>query len=182
MSKNLTQLYFDWLYGEVSDLMIHQYRELLYFLFNMPFYAKHPMDENRADDGINLRYLFGNLRAYPDYIIANELDTTPCSVLEMMVALAKRMETIAENPSEGNRTSKWFIFMLSNLGLSKMYDGNYDNRLVVKKVTNFMERNYKPNGEDGLFMLEFPRSDMRQVEIWYQAMWFLTEQLHCDEL
>jgi hypothetical protein len=41
-----------------------------------------------------------------------------------------------------------------------------------------MDREYNPDGSNGgLFVLKNPRADLRETEIWYQAMWYLTEQL-----
>ena len=42
-------------------------------------------------------------------------------------------------------------------------------------IFRFLHRQYKPNGEGGLFTLEHPKYDLRNEEIWYQAMWYLDE-------
>jgi len=53
-----------------------------------------PMDGNRAEDGIDLRYRFGYEKEYEGSTIASYLDNSPCSVLEMLIALAFRAKNI----------------------------------------------------------------------------------------
>ena len=53
--------YFEWLYNLVCDGLYagrNSYRKLLMFLHNTEFTWTIPMDENRASDGIDLRYRF----------------------------------------------------------------------------------------------------------------------------
>lgn len=51
-------------------------------------------------------------------MIASYLDNRPCSVLEMIIALAIRLEEhIMDDPDIGNRTGQWFWDMIVSLGL-----------------------------------------------------------------
>lgn len=112
MTKNkLNDPYFEWMYRLVVDdrYSNKSYRRLFYKLHDTEFAYTIPMDGNRAEDGIELRYRFGREQGYRDAVIANCLDIRPCSILEMMIALAIRCEEhIMEDPDIGNRTVQWF--------------------------------------------------------------------------
>lgn len=179
--ENIEGLYFDWLCSFVYDNRYYKnlsYARLLQYLDLREFYDKHPRDESRIADGIDLRYRFGREKNIDRRIIATELDIYPCRILEMMVALCLRMEeSIMDDPAIGNRTSQWFWEMISSMGLSGMTDRNFDVGYVNDILYNFLERNYAPNGKGGLFTLQNPTEDQRYVEIWYQMNQYLREIL-----
>jgi hypothetical protein len=132
-----------------------------------------PHDENRAADGIALRYRYCSNYGYED--LDYYLDG-PCSVLEMMVALAIRCEeTIMDDPDIGDRTGQWFWGMLVNMGLGAMDDSKYDRRVVDIAVDTLLDRTYEPDGKGGLFTVKHCDQDLRTVEIWYQLIWYLGE-------
>ena len=134
------------------------------------------MDSNRFEDGIALRYRFGVEKDINESIIATYLDTRPCSVLEMMCALALRCEEhIMSDPDEGNRTGVWFWGMIHSLGLDNMTNAHYDYAFVKRKIGNFLEHRYLRNGKYGLFTVEGSPYDMRQIEIWEQLMLYLNQ-------
>ena len=66
------------------------YKKLLNRLSEIDFQFSIAMDANREADGLDLRYRFGNEKHIRNYVINRYLDDRPCSVLEMMVALANR--------------------------------------------------------------------------------------------
>lgn len=179
--KKLNSEYFDWMSCMVYDkryLKGLSYHKLLSRLHEIDFQYILPMDGNRAEDGIDLRYRFGYEQSYNDHIIAAYLDNRPCSVLEMMIALAFRCEEhIMSDPDIGNRTGQWFWNMISNLGLISMNDSEFDEDYTDEVIFRFMERKYKPNGKGGLFTVERCSIDMRSVEIWYQMNWYIDSVL-----
>lgn len=172
---NTKELYFNWMVGLVHA---ERYSKLMTHLYSTPFYYIIPLDQNRVEDGVDLRYRWGRENDIPDPVVASELDCQPCSVLEMILALAIRVEeSIMTDPDIGNRTSEWFWDMIVNLNLGGMDDFRYNEYYVTEALTKFMERNYNPDGSDGgLFTIKNPREDLRKVEIWYQAMWYLSER------
>jgi hypothetical protein len=136
------------------------------------------MDGNRAEDGMDLRYRFGYINSLEEPEIAVYLDDRPCSILEMMIALAIRCEEqIMGDPDIGDRTGKWFWMMIDNLGLSNMDDNHYDENYINKVIRRFLDRAYDKNGNGGLFKIKGFHNDIRNVEIWYQMMWYLDEIL-----
>lgn len=166
--------YFEWLYEVVCSEKFApkiSYRKLLAFLHSTPFTYLIPNDANRAEDGVDLRYEFASRRNNLD--ILPYLDG-PCSVLEMMVALAIRCEeAIMDDPSIGDRTKQWFWNMITNLGLGSMIDDYYEEDYVYAVVHRFLNREYDFDGKGGLFRVKNTRQDMRDIEIWYQLCWYL---------
>ncbi len=175
-----TSRYFDWMYQLVADdRYFKSYRKLFSRLHDTEFTYTIPMDGNRAEDGIDLRYRFGRENAYPDAMVACLLDVNPCSILEMMIALSIRCEEhIMDNPEIGDRTREWFWEMLVNLGLGSMDDAQYDEAYVDEVLERFLNREYEANGKGGLFIVQNPRYaqyDLRTVDIWYQLNWYLSD-------
>ena len=177
MENDLRERYFDWMYSRVMGEN-RSYRKLLRRLNEIPFIYILPMDENRKEDGLHLRYRFGHECGWSDQDVVNRLDISECSVLEMMVALAIRCEeTLMDDPAYGDRTGIWFRDMISNLGLSGMDDRRYSQQYVDAHIDIFLHRRYAPDGEGGLFHLRNPGEDLRNVQIWYQMSWYLNEIL-----
>lgn len=161
--------YFEWMLRKVGmDEQGKGYRKLLAHLHGTEFRYSIPTDENRAGDGVDLRYRFLLECGH------EQESDEPCSVLEMMVALAIRCEEhIMHDPAIGSRTSQWFWGMIANLGLDSMSDDGYDERFVDERLSMLLDRTYKRNGEGGLFTVKDCRFDLRKVEIWYQMCWYL---------
>lgn len=173
--------YFDWMYDLVyykDFVKRNSYKKLLKHLNTIPFTYILDMDENREKDGISLRYRFGYTRGYSNYEIAKYLDNEPCSVLEMMVALANKCEeSIMKDYEIGDRTGKWFWEMIISLRLSSMNDTNFDREYVDEIINIFLDREYCPNGEGSLFTVRYAPKDFRQIEIWKQMLRYLDEYL-----
>lgn len=175
MANELQKRYFDWMCRRVMGSK-YSYRKLLHRLNEIPFTYILPMDENRAEDGFNLRYRFGREQGVEEPAIANYLDITDCSVLEVMVALALHCEEdIMDDPEYGDRTGFWFREMVGNLGLSGMDDRRYNEQYVDAHIDIFLRRRYEPDGRGGLFHVRHCAEDLRNVEIWYQMNWYLNE-------
>lgn len=182
-SKELNGEYFDWMYNLVcGDKRFKKlsYRKLLNYLHSVEFTYILEMDSNRAVDGLNNRYTFGDNQNYRNDIIDRYLNTrhNPCSVLEMLVALAIRCEShIMDDPDIGNRTGQWFWVMLDNLGVGPMHDDSFNVGHAEYIISRFLNREYKCTGEGGLFTVNSGRQDLRYVEIWYQMCWYLNSIL-----
>lgn len=177
----ISDKYFKWLYyiacGDEEQMGRRlSYWKLFKFLHSIEFTYSIDLDENRAQDGIDFRYRFGHEHGYSRTQIAVELDNAPCSVLEMMVALAFRVEEqIMTDEAYGDRTGQWFWNMINSLGLGSMNDNEFNERYCYFIISKFLDRNYSPNGRGGLFVIENCDEDLRDVEIWTQCMWYLNE-------
>ena len=166
--------YFEWLCEVVDSKRFSKhvsYRKLLMHLHNIEFTWFIPYDDNRADDGIMLRRKYA--LAHHDEELSDYI-SGPCSVLEMMAALAIRCEeSIMDDTLFGNRTGQWFWGMIRHLGLSHMNDSNFDAEFVDDVIARFLNREYEPDGKGGLFTIKNCDHDLRTVEIWRQLSWYL---------
>ena len=90
--------YFDWLYFMVvGDPVNNHYRRLLEMLHTMEFKYFVDYDENRASDGVNLRWYYVD-DGGDDHILRWK---EPCTVLEMLIALALNMDkTVGDTEGE----------------------------------------------------------------------------------
>lgn len=178
INKEIINDYHEWLLDLCSDLCHpNNYNELFEKLCSIKFYSRIINDDNRIEDGRDLRLRFSESNpnwSYRDvYLYLYDLD---CSVLEMMLALALRCEeTIIGDYDIGDRTHIWFNNMLSSLHLDGMTDSNYDEDYIDKRIDIFLKHKYESNGKGGLFTLKNPPEDLRKCEIWYQMCWYLTE-------
>lgn len=154
------------------------YSKLFHFLYVTPFEWPEsiPLDANRSADGLALRESFA---VATNQSIADILPGLPCTVLEMMVALAERCERdIMHEYEKGNRTGEWFWIMLQNSGLASLNDIWFDEDKARQMVLRFEMRKYNRDGSGGgLFVTCDPRWDMRIADIWYQMNWYITDRL-----
>lgn len=154
------------------------YFDLMQSLSEKEFKSTIYNDRNRAMDGLELRMQFVTDCPEKGYSHNDAFLylTNPCSMLEMMAALAIRCEDhIMWDPEAGDRTGLWFYTMINNMGLAGMVDGAFDELTVEEAVDRVVNHTYAPNGEGGLFQVENPDLDMRYIEIWYQLNRYLNQ-------
>ena len=152
--------YYQWLISQVCDDIYDSryYSKLLYDLDNTEFTWTVELDANRAADGISLR--------------GDDAREGPCSVLEMMVGLSLR---IGREYLEEGGSNEFFWGMIKSLGLYYNDDYSYDRNFTMKVIDKLLNRTYQYNGKGGLFMVKHPYGDMREAQIWQQAMWYVDE-------
>lgn len=176
------EAYFQWLYhfiGVLSDLNINNTHWLLAEqLHNKTFEWSVSNDDNRAMDGIQLRETF-----FKETGVSVVNSDRPCSFLEMLIALAIRMN-FEENVDPQFGVGVWFWRMMENVGLDEFNDDMYTSAqdardLVDGIVDNITYRNYNQNGAGGLFPLQHMnhQEDQRNVELWYQMQTWMIENL-----
>lgn len=175
-SRDVWGAYLDYLLDKVGYKGNELFRNVLTKLLMIEYIPYKGLDINRAGDGLALRKAFC-LDRFVDY------DTTAyynfgdkCTVLEMMVALAVRMELdVAGDPSGDDRTPHWFDVMLESMGLT-MYTGEHYNETEVMSIVWKMQNHeFSANGEGGLFKIpEGSGFDMRTLEIWSQMNAYIT--------
>lgn len=170
---NLRDEYFEWMYHTVCNGRFakeNSYRDLLSYLHSVVYTWQISDDKNRAEDGEEgLRWRF----AYENHVnVCHELDG-PCSVLEMILALAYKCEEIMDDAAVGDRTVQWFWRMIANLGLNGMTDRHFDIIKTEYIVNSFLNRDYEPDGYGGLFVIRNCKYDLRDVGTWTQMLWYL---------
>jgi hypothetical protein len=173
MDTPLDEQYLNWLYARIGSVRETRksktYWSLFRLLYTTEFVWLIPNDDNRVEDGRDLRYEFRDemgLTHVPSWWMSME-----CSVLEMILALTEKLAF------EDDRTpSRWFWELMMNLNLSGYNDGNFNEQRVAEIVHNLIWRTYEDDGRGGLFPLRHPRQDQRRVEIWYQSQAYLIEE------
>lgn len=174
MSKTLDERYLTWLYSQIASVTVRNprrtYWTILRVLYSTEFVWFVPNDDNRAEDGRELRYEF-----FADEDI--RWDSEPewmslgCSMLELLVGLSRRLSFEDDRPPR-----QWFWEMMSNLGLDHFTDSvKFYEAEVDTVLSDVIWRTYDQNGRGGLFPLRRPTKDQREVEIWYQLSAYLLE-------
>lgn len=162
--------YLRWLLGKVHAEDYPDFWKAFEILFHTEFVSDIPTDDNRIYDGLDLRDRFR------DETGARLIMREGCSILEMMVAFAERIEfDNMHDPDLGDRTFAWFWAMFDNLGLSAYDDYHFDEEEVHEIIRTFLTRTYRRNGRGGLFTVHNPNIDMRKEELWYQGQYWLVE-------
>lgn len=183
MNFDVDQDYFHWLCEIVhADMEDCSYWLLMRDLHHKVFTPIVERDENRALDGLELREEYLDDSNFPKYVSIDG----DCTLLEMMIALARRMDFETSDPYDldetVDRTAYWFWEMMDNLGLTKYSDDAYGT--LKDEATAYVDwamdilvnRKYEPNGFGGLFPLEHCHENQCKVELWYQMHAYLNEQ------
>lgn len=165
--------YFKWLLERVDDGKHNpdSYVKLLRLLHTTTFEWHIERDINRAADGKNLRYTY-------EYMTHRTCEFSgDCTVLEMMVALACRMESdIMDNPEFGNRTGQWFWAMINNLGLIRMTNSRFNEAKCKEILHDFMAPGDQKTTEIDLFYCStFSFQKWNNMEIWQKMTAWLNE-------
>jgi len=157
--------YLRWLKQQVAVENNHKdYHDVLERMFQTEFVWLPQIwsDEDRVQDGLYLRYEFG--------VKFEE----PCSVLEAMVALSRRLEFIVGGTAPG-----WAWQFMINLRLDHFHDPVSPRRMnqVADILEDLVYRNYAKDGTSGFFPLKDPDRDQTKLEIWYQMAAYVDEIL-----
>ena len=167
-------IYFNWLCNMIKG---SYYEELLFKLFTTEFISPDGRDSSRIFDGLKLRDKF-EWEVNHAYKCGRK---DGCSVLEMLIGLAIRLDDdVMYEIRYGDRFVDWFWLFIDNMGMSQATDSNWNfswSKFVDKRIRDIMAHNYKENGEGGMFVIENRDEDMREVDIWRQLMWFISENI-----
>ena len=181
----LDELYFEWLLTQIEpDGVKEGLAYLCGLLHGCEFHRRVGNDINRAIDGANLRKTFFEQfsQAEFDPIEVNALLERECTWLEMLIALATKLDFLYEGTVEGR-----FIELVTNMGLGHLavYDPRrsratykYDQHVVEMTTTDIDHNRFDRNGHGGLFPLrKSGHPDQRGVEIWAQCAAYFNERL-----
>lgn len=177
--------YLRWLYFDVLDgpeRRFKTYNSLFETLLLEPYIPLHHMDRNRFKDALTMRneYILGDLVGYGGPYESSEEckdckdeieDILPeCSVLEMLIALAVRMEKEIMAPANGdNDYFRWFWGMICTLELDDFDEKHYDEGWIKKITDDFLR------GERYIFRLKGGPEVNDGLQIWDQMNRFLVE-------
>ena len=180
----LWDIYFDWLLKEVhfedgfdggkvptgSHLYPANYYILMRKLHETDFKCIIDRDENRVKDGLALREDF-----FDDLEITATAFIRECSILEMLVGLAIRIDEEYSGDPMNPHPEIFFWDMIHNLGLDKM-DNEHFNEVKCEKIINiWVNREFDSDGYGSPWPLKNVTFDSREAEIWRQVMAYLSE-------
>lgn len=175
MSATLDDLYLEWLYSQVASVKTRTrsktYWNLMRQLYRKEFVWTVPNDDNRVNDGRDLRYRFIEDTRISD--IDPHWFELPCSMLELLMGLAIQLEFEADGT-----IPNWFWRLLGNLELDQCTDAMYKEAMdcyVDNALDAVIWRTYDRDGRGGLFPLRDAEVDQREVELWYQLSAYLLE-------
>ena len=172
MSTDLDERYFTWLVSQVASVKKRAHGRTFWSLLRMlhqkEFVGWVPNDLNRAKDGQQLQHEF----LQEEGIEGAVPYTSGCSMLEMLIAISRRLSFDTDR-----RPKWWFWHLMKNIGLENYADDVPFTQEEVDEVLDaIIWRTYAPNGVGGLFPLERPPNDQRQVELWFQLNAYLLER------
>ena len=166
--------YLRWLYGQVASVRLKNpnrtYWSLLRLLYTTEFVWFVPNDDNRAEDGRELRYEFieetGIAHIDDEWLALN------CSMLEMLIALSRRLAFEADGQARA-----WFWHLLHNLEIDNYTDAvtPFPERRINNALDTVIWRTYREDGRCGLFPLKRAHENQKKVEIWYQLAAYLLQ-------
>jgi len=167
-SESIENSYFQWLVSQIqieqNGARVREYHGLFERLHNKEFVWIIPNDDNRLADGFDLRaeFLRGGHYAFPFGV----------SILEVIVALSRRLEFNAEGPSR-----EWAWQLIKNLRLHKMADPiSFRKNLQIDEILEaLIWRTYQRNGLGGFFPLKSTDEDQTKIEIWYQMSAYIID-------
>lgn len=182
--KATIEEYFTWLCELVDmDLPNKSYRFLAQDLYLREFKWTVPNDDNRAFEGRNLREQFCDELGI-EYVY--EYFNSECSMLELIIALAYRCESIMVDQKCNIPMKDWFWKLLRNARLDECSNEYFFNigvtDYVEQRLDAIINRTYRRNGEGGLFPLKRPKKDQRKVELWYQMSAYLVENYYTEDM
>jgi hypothetical protein len=184
--ETLRDEYFSWLYEIVNEKK-RSYKKLCHIFHEKKFRWFVQNDDNRYMDGVALRQIFVDVQKLDEEHteVSYFLKGGECTIFEMLVSLAQRIDELTYNlEDQQNRTPKWFLEMVQNLGLDCYTDVTLidpkrnvsQNEAIDSVLETLLDRTYDAFGTGSLFPLKRrPQKHMAKVEIWYQLMIYLDE-------
>lgn len=173
-NEPIDELYLEWLYSQIGSVKVKNlswtYWSLCRQLFKKEFVWFVPNDDNRVEDGRDLRHHFIS-ETHAD--VDRDWMEMECSFLELLIGLARRLAFEAEGEPRD-----WFWLMLRNLGLDHFNDavfGPKHEKIVDEAMDRVIWRRYSRDGDGGLFPLRDSVKDQRKVELWYQLNAYIIE-------
>lgn len=175
--------YFAWLCRIIDDkrfMDIWDHYDVLRQMHETPFVYSLEKDGNRVSDALVLRnrYMMERGHAFRDI-----LESTPfandagASVLEVLVALAERLDDMTCDIEEPPKPGFWFKMFMENLTVFSTENFTNFSQKTSGKLQKWMSRQYDSYGNGNIFRLKKPVKGFNKIEIWYQMHIFLEQNI-----
>ena len=156
-SESKRRNYIYWL-CDLVNIRRSQY-DIMETLMDIEYEPEYGNDVNRAIDGLALRHRYEHMKSFMI------VDDSPCSQLEMMVALAERAVELMADDEKERDAGFYFGIMLQNLGVRRAR-----SKAGIEKCV----------AENELFVTQNPPEGWETMEIWKKMNWWLTELWYED--
>lgn len=157
--------YYEWLVSQITIPNNKTYLELFERMHNFEFIWIVPNDDNRIQDGFDLRSEFFNGSR-------QRLINKKASFLEVLIGLSRHVAFTG-----GGNSGVWAWKLIKNLRLNRMSDPLIGEQIA--KVDDILDtviwRTYSKSGQGGFFPLKQNPSDQTKIEIWYQMNAYINE-------
>ncbi len=185
MTRNgVIENYEQWLMVQVQ-VNAETHGKLCHILQDTAFEPIIEMDENRSEDGMRLRMEYSDEISKDESeaeLICDQIDCQlgSCTILELLVVLARMMEYEMLDSQYEAGVGKWFMELLMNLGIEDLTDEQlifHPGQLSIlqERLYKFIYRKYDWDGEGGLFPLMYAQGDQRRTELAIQMNRYLEE-------
>ncbi len=172
----LWELYFQYLIwrGHLESLKIIEYSELFECLHSIPFIYRINRDENREEDGRNLRDGYNIPDCYNRGLKSAFL-SRGASVFEVLLSLAIRVDDEYIGSPNDPHPEDFFMEMIRNMRLDRCIGKGYNNNLIRQTVLKWMDRDFSVDGFGSPFPVKHDHRDQRKLEIWDQMNSYIYE-------
>lgn len=157
------------------------YSHLCEVLQDIYFVSLIEFDENRIEEGKELREEWkdtcGDTSMEPD----DELIPYTCTALEMIIVMARRMCFEMSDSQFEAGIGKWVMELLENAGLAywrnDIFEMNpeYSQSRIRSTMNGIIYRRYLYNGEGSFFPMNYCHTDVRKQELLVQMNNYLAE-------
>lgn len=171
------------------------YMKLCTLLHETPYQVLNPMDSNRVLDGEALRDKWLDHTRVKDERLrieyAKDVSDTPASMLEVLVALALRVnDYILADPDKPELAANLFWEFIDNIvsygAFGSKYSSasdiltdekwcDYTSDTMIACLNRINTRTYHSDGIGGLFPLRNPKINQRKEELWTCCVAYINE-------
>ena len=165
MTKQIDHDYFEWLISQIEVRSSRTFNGLFERMHNIEFVWTVPNDDNRLQDGLDLRAQFLNGAR-------RTINLDGATILEVLIGLSRRVAFTA-----GGEAPWWAWQLIENLRLHKQADPltNQKADVIDEKLQDLIWRTYQRDGQGGFFPLNSALEDQTKIEIWYQMNAYVME-------
>lgn len=164
--------YFVWLVEWIDDGDRDDMLPVLSYLFKKEYVWYTDLNATQAMSSMDLRERFD-----PDN--ADEAkEERPCSVLELLVALAVDIEENICGVYGHENPARWFWEWLNNLGIDDRCTGRgYSKDYLDQCIDDWLEGDITRSGKRSPFPIKRKGVDQRKKTLWMQCMAYVNENM-----
>lgn len=165
--------YIKWICDQLG-LRVTKWRGVMSNLNKIPYRWYIDTDENRAVEGLNLRNDYFKDRGFNRI----DSDNSDCTVLEMLVSLANRLNLDYVGYPGDEKNGLIFIDFCKNLGIiseesdeNQCYSGDFED--ISESVDAWLDGDFEENGDGSPFYVPSGDINLQNLSVWSAALGWL---------